>query len=360
MNNKYTKSAVLQNLTYAIICSFLLNLTGCASAPDAGSTTSAAPKVSGKSEPKPGENIIFDVKVETAKNSAIIHFIANEPFKYTASMRDKHRLLFIEIPNISTSLAKEEISVNHELLEKVFVNNVWNKGLRVEAEMVLKQASGYELIMNGAVLSIRLTPKARKKAKKGAVLKLGGEELDSKEVHRLKEELASLKKREELIRVQLQKASTNQPTGKPKEGASPLKSVSAQPNQPKRGKSFLPEIDPQNKEETGVIVETIEQWRHAWQSKDFFSYAGFYLDTFTHKGQGRDAWLLSKKDKFAKAVSITVEIANIRISTDHNLATVVFDQRYRSGKYQDVGTKAITMIKTNDGWKIQSENWKPL
>ena len=59
-----------------------------------------------------------------------------------------------------------------------------------------------------------------------------------------------------------------------------------------------------------------------------------------------------------KAVNLSIEIQDLQISIDADIATVNFEQTYRSAIYSDRGAKVIKVKKFPDGEKIIYEELK--
>jgi hypothetical protein len=108
------------------------------------------------------------------------------------------------------------------------------------------------------------------------------------------------------------------------------------------------------------IEEVMAGWLEAWNSKDIDAYSDFYSDDFETDTMDRETWLRDKGFKFARRGEINVTAIEIEYSLTVDGAVVIFEQRYESRSYRDIGLKIISLTKRSGSWKIVSESWKPL
>lgn len=106
------------------------------------------------------------------------------------------------------------------------------------------------------------------------------------------------------------------------------------------------------------INDMLSNWAAAWSSKDADGYLGFYADTFEHGKKSREAWEKQRRARLADKESITVSVSDVQIDLQSEvLASVRFKQDYSSNRFNDSGTKVLTLSKVSSGWKIQSEEF---
>jgi len=110
-----------------------------------------------------------------------------------------------------------------------------------------------------------------------------------------------------------------------------------------------PQAAPASRTE-GEIKEVVAGWLEAWNSKDMDAYSVYYSDDFESETMDRKTWLRDKGIKFAWRGPIKVTEG----------AVVIFEQKYESPSYRDIGLKIISLTKRSGNWKIVSESWKPL
>ena len=108
------------------------------------------------------------------------------------------------------------------------------------------------------------------------------------------------------------------------------------------------------------IKEVMAGWLEAWNSKDIDAYSGFYSDDFETDTMDRKTWFLDKGIKFARRGEIEITAKNMEVSLTVEGAAVIFEQRFESHSYRDIGLKIISLTKRSGSWKIVSEVWKPL
>lgn len=113
---------------------------------------------------------------------------------------------------------------------------------------------------------------------------------------------------------------------------------------------------PKNKQE---ILEFVETWREAWQSKDLKNYIDCYTKSFKHNRMNLAAYRaykgrLNKKYKFIK-----VDISGVSVLWTRTGAKVAFHQVYRSNRYRAAGRKILSLTFKGQRWGIEREVWFP-
>lgn len=105
------------------------------------------------------------------------------------------------------------------------------------------------------------------------------------------------------------------------------------------------------------ILEFIETWRKAWQSKDMETYIGCYNNSFRHRHGRMDlAAYRAYKDRLNKKYKfIKVDISGVSVSWTKTGAKVSFNQVYRSDQYHAVGRKTLRLAYKNQRWGIERE-----
>jgi ketosteroid isomerase-like protein len=119
----------------------------------------------------------------------------------------------------------------------------------------------------------------------------------------------------------------------------------------------VPAIDP-----VVAVTALVEQWVGAWASKDFAAYSSFYGDKFK-SGQHRSkaSWLNFRKPRILGRNAIAVSVEDLQVQVlDTGVAEVTFVQNYESGTIKDRSKKTMRVVQTADGWRIVSEEAKPL
>lgn len=110
--------------------------------------------------------------------------------------------------------------------------------------------------------------------------------------------------------------------------------------------------------DAAAINDMLSNWAAAWSSKDANGYLGFYADTFEHGKKSREAWEKQRRARLADKDTITVSVSDVQIDLQSEaLASVKFKQDYTSNRFNDSGTKVLTLSKASGAWKIQSEEF---
>ncbi|MBI5186381.1 MAG: hypothetical protein HZA01_11725 [Nitrospinae bacterium] len=324
------KNAIAAFYFLALAC-FLPALAGCAASP---ATKPVQPLSAHGPVKEQTGGAISSILTEETGGSTVMKITATGPFKYISYMLDKHRRLVLEIEGAGNSVSSKLIPGNGGLIDHIAIDGSTKPG-EVKVEGILKRPCGYDVKMDGTVLSVVFTPKpdASSAPKPKPMEK---KEQGENEVDRLKAEVAFLKSRNSDLEDKLRQW---------KEKSAAATAVASPPPAPGN---------------VAGILESIESWRLAWQEKDVERYGNFYDESFIQDGQDKKAWLLSKKEKFARAEGISIKTENIQVDINGNQASVKFIQDYQSGRHNDRGIKTLTMAQTSEGWKILFEKWEAL
>ncbi|MCK5323449.1 MAG: L,D-transpeptidase, partial [Desulfobulbaceae bacterium] len=86
-----------------------------------------------------------------------------------------------------------------------------------------------------------------------------------------------------------------------------------------------------------MVVEFVEKWRNAWQSKEIDVYMSCYHETFSAGNKNRSGWRRHKERLAGKYKFIKVEISDIKVNWTQNGAEASFRQAYRSDMYSADG-----------------------
>lgn len=109
--------------------------------------------------------------------------------------------------------------------------------------------------------------------------------------------------------------------------------------------------------EKSMVMQSIEQWRMAWQSQDVNAYLSRYLSDFQpDNGWSHRAWRKDRQVKITRPKTISVEIRDLRLHRlDDNRWQAVFEQAYESNTYRDVVTKELILVQIDGGYLITEE-----
>lgn len=115
------------------------------------------------------------------------------------------------------------------------------------------------------------------------------------------------------------------------------------------------------------VRNLITHWVSSQNAKDLVSYQSCYGPSF--QGVKRTAsghlfyydfngWMKDRRRMISEAVGLSVEVKNMNVNISGDIATVEFDQYYRSLRYSDWGPKVIKVKMTPAGEKIVYEELK--
>ena len=106
------------------------------------------------------------------------------------------------------------------------------------------------------------------------------------------------------------------------------------------------------------LLAILETWRAAWAARDINAYLAHYADNFRPTSGNRATWAADRRRIIGAAGTIQLQVENpqVRIGSD-NQAIIVFRQRYRTDRLNDVGTKKLTLQRNGERWLIQQETF---
>lgn len=115
------------------------------------------------------------------------------------------------------------------------------------------------------------------------------------------------------------------------------------------------------------VDEALERWRTAWQERNVDEFVFSYLDGFTPDAEtSHNAWARDRVEKISNKRTIQVNVSDVRYSRpgpDRVAAT--FTQEYQACPEDDAkepmcdaGVKTLTFVHTDDGWKIEHQEFE--
>jgi len=115
----------------------------------------------------------------------------------------------------------------------------------------------------------------------------------------------------------------------------------------------------ENKNDKQAILNAVDTWRRAWESKDMPRYFRAYADAFKPFSQGK-RWTLREWKKYKKRVIsdkkyIKIVLHDMHVSQKGSRAFVQFQQEFTSNNYSSRDDKDLIFLKQTDGWKIVQE-----
>ena len=115
-----------------------------------------------------------------------------------------------------------------------------------------------------------------------------------------------------------------------------------------------------------AVKGVLQKWELSQDRQSFSAYQDCYGSPFkgiktTNKSEtvyDYSGWMADRRKMLKTAVGLDIEIKNLNISIYGDLATVTFDQYYRSLRYSDWGPKEMKVKQTDKGARIVYENLK--
>ncbi|MCS6766068.1 MAG: hypothetical protein MO847_06425 [Candidatus Protistobacter heckmanni] len=104
------------------------------------------------------------------------------------------------------------------------------------------------------------------------------------------------------------------------------------------------------------VERSVKAWVAAWSSKDVDGYLAHYASTFDPEG-GMDlpTWREQRRQRVGKPGNISVELENLRVSTQGGTIRADFRQKYQSANLKTSTTKTLEWVKENGRWLISRE-----
>jgi adhesin transport system outer membrane protein len=121
-------------------------------------------------------------------------------------------------------------------------------------------------------------------------------------------------------------------------------------------------VAPEPVDPVQAVTALINQWASAWSSKDFAAYGSFYGDKFkSGQHRSKSAWLNFRKPRILGRNAIAVSVEDLQVKVlETGAAEVTFVQNYESGTVKDRSMKTMRVVQAADGWRIVSEESKPM
>jgi tetratricopeptide (TPR) repeat protein len=105
------------------------------------------------------------------------------------------------------------------------------------------------------------------------------------------------------------------------------------------------------------LIEAVHAWAKAWSAKNVDAYLASYARDFkTPKGESRDDWAKSRRQRISapKSIAVSIDSPKVSIAADGS-ASVTFRQGYRSDVIKSTSTKTLVLVKSDGRWLIQQE-----
>jgi murein L,D-transpeptidase YafK len=106
-----------------------------------------------------------------------------------------------------------------------------------------------------------------------------------------------------------------------------------------------------------AVHQAVMAWSKAWSQKNMSAYLKAYDSSFVPPGgASRKAWEKDRIDRIVYKSSISLSLANLKISTQGDHATVTFVQHYKADQLQVSGRKTLKLVRRGNDWRITHES----
>ncbi len=108
--------------------------------------------------------------------------------------------------------------------------------------------------------------------------------------------------------------------------------------------------------EEAEVIAALNAWATAWGKQDAAAYLAAYGSDFKlPRGESRQAWEASRKQRIVAPKKIEIKIENPKVSFADGVATIKFRQNYRSNIISANSAKTLVMAKNGSKWQIREE-----
>lgn len=106
-----------------------------------------------------------------------------------------------------------------------------------------------------------------------------------------------------------------------------------------------------------AVHQAVMAWSKAWSQKNMPAYLKAYDSSFVPPGgASRKAWEKDRIDRIIYKSSISLKLANLKVSTQGDHATVTFVQHYKADQLQVSGRKTLKLVRRGNDWRITHES----
>lgn len=132
--------------------------------------------------------------------------------------------------------------------------------------------------------------------------------------------------------------------------------VASEPAKPESAKVEPAKVEPAKVDQQRVVLDTVQDWAHAWSNKNVTAYLAFYAQNFKPpNGESRAEWAKERELRIKKPVAIRVQVLNPKVTFEGDHATVAFRQDYRAGEASMRTSKILQLKHSEDKWLIEKE-----
>jgi len=104
------------------------------------------------------------------------------------------------------------------------------------------------------------------------------------------------------------------------------------------------------------ILNSIKNWKTAWENKDMKSYLNSYASNFKYPNKmTKSDWEKYRTSRIISKKIINLSLSNIQLKFGKGKITAVFTQNYKSGNLNQTSNKTLIFIEENNDWLILEE-----
>ena len=104
------------------------------------------------------------------------------------------------------------------------------------------------------------------------------------------------------------------------------------------------------------ILNSIENWKTAWENKDMKGYLSSYASNFNYPNKmTKSDWEKYRTSRIISKKIINLSLSNIQLKFGKEKITAIFTQNYSSGNLNQTSNKTLVFIEENGDWLILEE-----
>ena len=104
------------------------------------------------------------------------------------------------------------------------------------------------------------------------------------------------------------------------------------------------------------IIESIENWKQAWEDKNMENYLASYSSNFNYPNKMTKLdWEKYRTVRITSKKIINISLSNIKLKFKKERIIATFTQDYKAGKFEQLSNKTLVFIKEDGDWVILQE-----
>ena len=104
------------------------------------------------------------------------------------------------------------------------------------------------------------------------------------------------------------------------------------------------------------ILDSIENWRQAWEDKNMENYLASYASNFKYpNNMTKLDWEKYRTVRITSKKTINISLSNIKLKFKKEKIIATFTQDYKAGKFEQLSNKTLIFIKEDGDWVILQE-----